>query len=443
MVKAAIVFAYWKGIKYSVNVLVGALEKQLSNDIDIYMAGKDELLDTLVGLSRKYGRGRVIYAQTLLTTELPSILSWIRRANNVAGKLGIIRIAGGPHPSGDPYGTIMALGYDYAFVGESEETFPEFVSGIMEGDLNITSIKGIAYRDGCKVKVTGRGFLKSLDEYPPFGHQHRLFNPIEISRGCPFACKYCQVSYVFSSLPRHRSVANIVSWAKFLISRGIKDIRFITPNSLGYGSKNRQVNYTALEELVSELQKIRCLGGKVYLGSFPSEIRPEQVDEDIVKLLKGAVDNRRVVIGAQSGSSRILKVMNRGHEPDDVIEAVRLLRKGGFDVDVDYIFGLPGETEVDRDETLKHMTRVAEMGARVHAHVFMPLPGTPLSFAPPGRLDAHTLKAIHSLLGRGKVFGTWKAQERIAFQISDLRDKGVIIVTPSRAEALATRYFQC
>ncbi len=430
--RVGVVFGYWRGIKYSVNVLIGALESKSIGLVDVYLASKDELMRVLRSVRRKYEK--VIYAQTLLTTELPSLYRRISKITYEASRLGITSVAGGPHASGDPYGTLLSLGFNYAFLGEAENAFPELIKAFLDnGDPS--HIEGVASREGCNVRLNGRGFVKDLNEYPPYAPRHRLFNPIEISRGCPFACKYCQVSYVFSSIPRHRDPEEIFRWGKHLIRIGIKDVRFITPNALGYGSHGKYVDLRALSELIDVLSKLRKAGGKVYLGTFPSEIRPEQVTRETVKLLAGNVDNKRVVIGAQSGSEQLLRRLNRGHTPDEVLKAVNLLRKHGFGVDVDYIFGLPGESEEDIQETISHMKKVVALGGRIHAHVFLPLPGTPLSLAPPGKVKPELRKAVNFLLGKGKVFGSWIAQEELARRIAMLRDKGVILITAKRAES--------
>ncbi len=434
MKEFAIVFGYWRRIKYSVNILVGAMESEdLNNYLDILLAGKEELPQVLVYASQRYKT--VIYGQTLLTTELPVNLTLIREALKISKSKGIITAAGGPHASGDPYGTLLSLGYDFVFIGDSEETLIEFINAVINGG-DPKATQGIAYIDRDRFVWRGKGFLSDLNKYPPFAPKHRLFNPIEITRGCPFACKYCQVSFVFSARQRHRDVDNVLLWANHLLSVGIKDIRFITPNSLGYGSHERGVNFNKVAELLGKLQTIRSKGGRIYIGTFPSEIRPEHVSEEAAKLLKKSVDNKRITIGAQSGSNRLLKSMNRGHTAEDVLNAVETLTKHGFGVDVDYIFGLPNETEEDLEETIKHINEVTALGARVHGHVFLPLPSTPYSFAPPGKVKQKILKHIHKLLGRGMVFGQWKKQEELASKIAELRDKGIIIISAERAKKL-------
>jgi radical SAM superfamily enzyme YgiQ (UPF0313 family) len=75
---------------------------------------------------------------------------------------------------------------------------------------------------------------------------------------------------------------------------------------------------------------------------------------------------------------------------------------------VDFVFGLPGETEEDREATRRLVREVARGGARVHAHAFDPLPGTPWRAAPRGRLDAATAALLASLHAGGRAYGEWR-----------------------------------
>ena len=81
-----------------------------------------------------------------------------------------------------------------------------------------------------------------LDPYPPFA---RILSPIEISRGCPWGCTYCQTPRLFGSCMRHRSIPIIAKYA-----RRHKDIRFTSPNSLAYGSDGRRPRLEKVEALL-------------------------------------------------------------------------------------------------------------------------------------------------------------------------------------------------
>ncbi len=440
MSSIALAFGYGRRVKYSVNVLVGAIEQELRDSVDVFVAPLKAIPNLLVNLVEEYGKRRVIYGQTLITPELPEIINDVVKAVTVARKTGAVPVAGGPHATGDPYGALLSLGFEYVFMGDSEESFTQFLREIIEGGDPKSVKPGLAYIDGEEFIITGKGRVRNLDKFPAFALKHRLFNPIEVTRGCPHACKYCQVSYAFGARYRHRSVGNIVHHAELMVSNGIRDLRFITPNALGYGTQDGKRDLSKVAELLGRLQKLRERGARVFFGAFPSEVRPEFVDREAALLLRKSVDNRRVIVGAQSGSDRMLKELHRGHTAEDVTNAVTHLRSAGFDVDVDYIFGLPGETEEDVMRTLKHMRTLIGLGARVHAHVFLPLPGTPYSFEKPGKVNAWLRKELFKLLGKGAMYGQWEAQERLAASVAKLRDLGVIIITRKRAQELISRF---
>jgi radical SAM superfamily enzyme YgiQ (UPF0313 family) len=88
---------------------------------------------------------------------------------------------------------------------------------------------------------------------------------------------------------------------------------------------------------------------------------------------------------------------------------------------VDFIVGLPGETDEDLGATLRLMDELATLGARVHAHTFLPLPGTPWRDAPPGAIDERIQRALERLASRGGLFGQWKRQANLAQDLSSRR----------------------
>ncbi|MBI4801606.1 MAG: TIGR04013 family B12-binding domain/radical SAM domain-containing protein, partial [Elusimicrobia bacterium] len=253
-----------------------------------------------------------------------------------------------------------------------------------------------------------------LDRYPPFSFKWGKFGPIEITRGCPFGCSYCQTSYLFGCKPRHRSVGNILSLVELMKSEELCDIRVVTPDAFAYGSLDgRKINPAGLEELLKGVRKILKKEGRIFFGSFPSEVRPDHVTEETLELTRRYADNKRLVIGAQSGSPRILSAIRRQHTVDDIHRAVRLALRFGFSADVDFILGLPGEGEADAGMTLKAMEELVRLGARIHAHTFMPLPGTPFADRAPAALSEKTLRRLRNLVAQGHAFGQWEKQLRL------------------------------
>ena len=97
-------------------------------------------------------------------------------------------------------------------------------------------------------------------------------------------------------------------------------------------------------------------------------------------------------------------------------------------VDVDFIFGLPGETDEDVDETIKVMEKIVKLGGRIHTHTFLPLPGSPFENAPPGKISLKIKKFVFKICGKGRAYGDWLKQEKLAKKIDELRNSGVIKV---------------
>ncbi|HYV66128.1 MAG TPA: TIGR04013 family B12-binding domain/radical SAM domain-containing protein, partial [Myxococcales bacterium] len=89
--------------------------------------------------------------------------------------------------------------------------------------------------------------------------------------------------------------------------------------------------------------------------------------------------------------------------------------------DVDLLFGLPGETAEDRALTLAFARELSDLGARIHSHSFLPLPGTPLSDSAPEPLGEPMRLELMRLESSGAMHGQWRAQERIARELVALR----------------------
>ncbi len=302
-------------------------------------------------------------------------------------------IAGGPHPSARPEETLGF--FDYVVLGEGEETLPELVTTLQNGG-DISSVRGIAYKKNGRAVFTEKREDIDLDSYPPFDPDV-MHSSIEITRGCPFSCAYCQTPHLFGHNMRHRSIDEISKYAAFL-----GDVRFTSPNAFAYGSDGIHPRIEKIEALLHALS-----GSRIFFGTFPSEVRPEFINDRVLELLSDYCANTTINMGGQSGSQRMLDRINRGHAVEDIIVGAEKCLLHGFTPVVDFIFGLPGETEEDQLDTLKLIKWLTAKGARVHSHYFMPLPGTPLENLTPAPLSRHVDKIMGELALRGKATGVW------------------------------------
>jgi B12-binding domain/radical SAM domain protein len=420
MAASALVFITEKYNRNSIAALCGAIEHDgRFADLPVSFVNGRGAAAHLQPLLRKYSQA--VTAFSFCTPNLMEIaegLETLGRSLSAAEGSRLRLVAGGSHPSGDPEGT-LDLGFECVVVGEGEETFPELL-GRMATGTGYGDVNGIAYMEAGACRYTGRRGPVDLNRVPPFSVRYRRFGPLEITRGCPWTCRYCQTPYLFGALRRHRSVETVLRYAEIGKRQGLRDLRFVTPDAFAYGSEGRHPNLEALEKLLKAVGEI--YGREhIYLGSFLSEVRPDTVSEAAVELVTTYAANDNLVIGAQSGSDRVLDLMHRGHRVEDVYRAVEIVTRAGLIANVDVIFGLPGETAADAKLTLTMMDRLAAMGARIHSHTFMPLAGTPLAAAPPGTADRETRNALGRLAGEGKQFGSWARQERLGKEVARFR----------------------
>jgi len=324
--------------------------------------------------------------------------------------LDVMHVAGGVHATAEPLATLRA-GFDLVAIGEGELTVREIVRARDEG-RDPRALEGTAHLEASGRLVShGPGKRADpLDDFPAFNAKHKKWNALEITRGCVYACSFCQTPFMFKARFRHRSVANVRAHVDHMTREGSKFVRFLTPTSLSYGSSDTSVNIDAVDELLASVRAGAGKNAKIFFGTFPSEIRPEHVTERALAVLAKWVDNATLVIGGQSGSDRVLEQTRRGHTVADVIRAVELAVAAGFQPDVDFLLGLPGETPEDREASMRLAERLVGMGARIHSHAFMPLPGTPLRDAVPEPIEEATALAMSRLESKGRAYGQWRRQ---------------------------------
>lgn len=401
--------------KYSFNALLGALETtKLLKEINVffYKDGKDDLniLQDYISNHKK-----TIILFSFFTTQIWDVYAVIKKIKNQYDDK-LIYLAGGPHPTGMPNET-LDMGFDYVLLGEGEKSINDFFKALLMNETP-NKIDGIAYIDeNGKFIKNIKGTTINLNDYYPFSTQYKRFGPMEITRGCPYGCSFCQTTRIFGANVRHRKVEFIEENLDIMNHYGLKDFRAVTPNALSYGSYDgKTINLNEIHKLLITVKK--KLSGKIYFGSFPSEVRPEHITEESVKLIKEFIDNDTIILGAQTGSTKMLEMCHRGHSIEDVYNAVDILIRHKLIPSVDFIFGLPGESKFDIDCSIKVMKDLINMGARIHAHTFMPLPQTPFMNKKEGTINNKVKNYISNYLHNGVVYGNWNEQAIMSEKIS-------------------------
>ncbi|HVP57211.1 MAG TPA: TIGR04013 family B12-binding domain/radical SAM domain-containing protein [bacterium] len=351
-----------------------------------------------------------ILGMTAMTEGMPGasrLLARIIEHTRVVAATGsapLVTICGGPHPTSDPESALDA-GFDYCCVGEGE--------GAIRG-LAKTLARGDRVRSGRDGRILRSETLLDLDSVPALPQRFVFRGYIEIARGCRWACAYCQNPEIFGHQERFRSPASVEETVRLYAARGMQDIRLLAPNALGYRAEAERVpNCEALDDLLHRI-KSAAPDGRIFFGSFPSEMRPDYVTSEAITILKRYVSNRRLVIGGQAGSQRVLDLIGRAHTVEDIVRASEIVAACGFQPLVDLMVGFPFEEPEDREATLALITRLRPANARFTMHFFMPLPGTRLAGARPRFLSEAERRHIDGLAQQGLIRGRWRRQEEFA-----------------------------
>jgi radical SAM superfamily enzyme YgiQ (UPF0313 family) len=216
------------------------------------------------------------------------------------------------HASAEPSATLDA-GWDVVAVGDGEGTVVGLVRALAGGgrmpDGSLLAVPGLVFREGFSPDTslplvrTGRAERACLDTYRAFPVDPPRFNPIEITRGCVYACRFCQTPYLFSARFRHRSVGNVSWHVRRMRACGKRDVRFITTSALLFGSAGTEPDLETVAELLARCRESIGPDGRVFFGSFPSEIRPEHVSVT-VRTVAGRTPGRNGPCRIRGGTTR-------------------------------------------------------------------------------------------------------------------------------------------
>ena len=202
---------------------------------------------------------------------------------------------------------------------------------------------------------------------------------IKIEEGCNRFCSYCLIPYARGRV-RSRRPEDVVSEAKTLIDKGYKEIILTGINTALYGTEpgfdfERDSDEEGLSGLETIIKRINALAGDFRIRL--SSLEPTVVDaEDVKKLLGYEKLCHHLHLSVQSGSSSVLKAMNRHYDREDYLAIVKALREFDplYGITTDIIVGFPGESDADFEDSLD-VVKQAEF-ARVHAFRYSPRKGT-------------------------------------------------------------------
>ena len=289
-------------------------------------------------------------------------------------------ILGGTHVSALPECSLEESKADLVVRGEGELTFEEVVAQLKEGKSDWSKINGLAYRDERgEIRVNPpRSLIEDLDVLPFPARDlvdNTLYSPaptkrvslgmntlIATSRGCPYNCGFCGSRTVWTRRVRSRSPESVVAEMKECADK--YDIRsFNFTDDLFTANKKRVMGICRL---------IRKEGLSI---RWVCSARAQSLDLETLKMMKQA-GCHEISFGIESGSTEILKRIDKGIKPDEALRVVRLTKKAGIITHASYMLGYVGETEQTIRETIRFAKK---LNTKVAAFfIASPLPGTRL-----------------------------------------------------------------
>ena len=235
-------------------------------------------------------------------------------------------------------------------------------------------------------EYTDRGIITSMES--------RTRAYIKIQEGCNRFCAYCLIPFARGHV-RSRNPQEVVEEARALVAAGFKEVILTGINTALYGTEESFAWPLTPEEEAAGVSGIEIIIGRI--NALPGEFRirlsslePTVVNADYVKrLMQYERLCPQLHLSIQSGSTNVLKLMNRRYNRDEYLDIVRVLKEHdpGYGITTDIIAGFPGETEADFLDSIDMIEQVKF--CKVHGFRYSKRPGTAAA-SMKGHLDGNT-----------------------------------------------------
>jgi len=329
-----------------------------------------DLLDlTVQSLPRLDYSQYCLAGMTLLCTNFPSGTELARRIRQANDSICIA--AGGPFAAACPKDVLDTGVFDVVIHGEGERVIPALVSTVKNNE-DFASVAGITFiRDGQVISTPNVPMIESLDALPfpayellPMKKYPR--HSIMASRGCPFACIFCDRGPSESRKMRYLSPERVLDWANRMIrDYGCKPIRIL--------DSTFTLNQQWAEQICDLFIESR-LGFRWHCQSRIDCVNP--------RLLKKMLDSgcTQFVAGVDSGNDEVLRLSKKSLTKADARRYAQLFQDGPAPpLHVNFVIGHPWDTLESIQETVEFADElVAEFGAECGFYMMVPFPGTEL-----------------------------------------------------------------
>jgi len=304
------------------------------------------------------------------------VLFALKLAKFIRENLDVPIIWGGVHPSLLPHQTLENEYVDYVVKGEGEKAFYELVKNIEEG------------KEPNKIQ-NGKCIDLDLLPFPDYSLVDvKKYNQFDIisARGCPSQCTFCYNHKFNNRMWRGKSAKKVLQEIKYLIENyNIKYFNFLDDNF--FTNKQRAIDICngIIERGLKVKWKASCRID--YLDSY---------DDEFINLLKRA-GLCLLMVGAESGSQKILDSVKKGITIEQMDRVMKKLGRLGLKAEYSFMIGFPYETYEDLVKTFKQMDLIKKVDSNSIVNMLSlltPCPGTEileecvkLGYQPPKSLE--------------------------------------------------------
>lgn len=193
-----------------------------------------------------------------------------------------------------------------------------------------------------------------IEEEVPIIYEDKYKASVSIIYGCNNFCSYCIVPYV-RGRERSRKPEDIISDITRLAKKGYKEIMLLGQNVNSYGNDFKEKKY-GFPDLLKDIEKIDGIEIIRFMSPHPKDFK-----DDLIEVIKNSKKiARQIHLPLQSGSTKILKDMNRKYTKEDFLNIVEKLKRADENISIstDIIVGFPGETNEDFNDTLDVVKKV-------------------------------------------------------------------------------------
>jgi len=286
---------------------------------------------------------------------------------------------GGVHPTLLPEDCMKEDCVDIVCMGEGEEAIVELADNLSR-DAGLEEMKGIGWKTNKGTRINGRrSFISELDKYEPAWPAGSDFERCVIrlpdgrrqtdfvaSRGCPYNCSFCYNLKFNERKWRKHSLEYVTDNIGYL--RDKHDIRAIQFHDDNF--------FVDMDRAFRILERLKGMD----VVATSCMIRLEVLTDDVLRRLR-SLGTRRIFVGVEAGSERILKLINKGLTRDLILEKFELLSKfPDISVTAATIIGFPTETWEEICQTMDLGVRLSEIfpDIVVTFQTFIPYPGSHL-----------------------------------------------------------------